>query len=322
MHRLAILLVVTCTAASVSATDAELRVHLPREVSVRGDTLTLGRLAVCRSSDEKLSERAERIAMGRAPFSGESLVIKRSTVLSRLASSGIDADRISISGADTVTVSRKEYVVDSEAILAAAEQLLKDTNPGPDGCVWRLVRKPQDLPVPAGDEVSVKASLAESNAANEVRVLVSAVSGEKTLGSRELSYRVMYPWRQAVAAANLPAGTVLTEENITIRTSTSHRPQGRDWQPPTGQITVRPVSAGTVLRDSMLRGAKPAIVVERNETVVMKIDGEGFSLYWLGRALDSGGPGDIIRIRNVDSNRVVSARVAYDGTVQPVYEGM
>ena len=77
-----------------------------------------------------------------------------------------------------------------------------------------------------------------------------------------------------------------------------------------------------MLRESMLRSAQPEVVVERNQAVVMKIDGVGFTLRWLGRALEDGRPGEVIKVRNVDSRRVVSARVAYDGTVKPVYRGI
>ncbi|MGC9453822.1 MAG: flagellar basal body P-ring formation chaperone FlgA [Phycisphaerae bacterium] len=323
MSRIVLILAVILAVASAACGGDELRVHLPREVSVRGDSLTLGRLAICRSDDESIARRAEQVTMGRAPFSGESLVIKRSTVLSRLASSGFDADGIAVTGADSVTVSRSEHVVASEELLSRADELLEQKRPGPEGCVYRLVGTPDDMPVPAGDEdISLEAALADSDQSNRVRVVVSAVSGGQTVGRTELAYRVMYPHREAVAAEDLPAGTVLTEQNTTVRTSTSHRPQNANWQPPIGQITIRSVSAGTVLRDSFLRGAQPAFVVERNQTVVMKIDGEGFTLRWLARTLEEGAPGDIIRVRNVDSNRVVSARVAYDGTVQPVYEGI
>ncbi|MFP3937104.1 MAG: flagellar basal body P-ring formation chaperone FlgA [Phycisphaerae bacterium] len=323
MSRSVTIAVVIFTAVATASAGAELRVHLPRQIAVCGDTLTLGRLAVCRSDNEQLARRAENLSMGRAPFSGESLAVKRSTVLSRLASSGFDSEDIKISGAEEVTVRRREQMVGSDELLAKAEELLEHKQPGPDGCVYQPVGKVDDMPVPAGDEgVSLQASLTDSDRSNAVRVAISAVSGEQTVGRTELTFRVMYPYREAVAAEDLPAGTVLTKDNIEIRTRTATRPRNRDWQPPLGQITTRPISEGTVLRDSFLRGDQPTVVVERNETVVMKINGEGFTLRWLGRALKKGGPGDIIRIRNVDSNRVVSGRVAYDGTVQPVYEGM
>ncbi len=321
--RTAVAAVVTLlTAATTGAGDgAGLRVHLPRQINVRSETLTLGSIALCRSEDADLAARAERITMGRAPFSGESLTVKRSTIVSRLGSSGIDTDLVRMTGAEAVTVLRDEQIISADRIQTRAEELLQQEQPGPEGCVFQLTRRPDDMPISATEDFELVARILDNMGGDMIRVEVAAVSGQDTLGATELSYRVAYPWREAVAAADLPAGTVLTEENITVRNRSSHRPQENNWSPPVGRITTRPVSAGTVLRDNMLRSSQPETVVKRNETVVMSIDGGGFTLRWLGRALQDGRPGEIIRVRNVDSNRVVSARVAYDGTVTPVYEG-
>jgi flagella basal body P-ring formation protein FlgA len=329
VQRRVIILLIACGLTTAVAAGAEaladntaLRVHLPREVSVVSETLTLGHIGVCRSEDPSLAARAEQIAMGRAPLSGEALVVKRSTVLSRLASCGIDADHVRLTGAEAVTVGRREQVVSADKLLAEAEALLKKDQPGPAGCLWRLVRRPEDLPIRAAKDVSLQATLLKDSPRGHVRVRVAAVAGENVLGATELAYRVMYPHREALAAEDMPAGTVLTAENVTVRASTSYRPQATDWSPPIGQITIRPVPAGTVLRDSMLRSAQPEVVIQRNQTVVMRIDGVGFTLRWLGLALEDGRAGEVIKIRNVDSRRVVSARVAYDGTVKPVYRGI
>ena len=59
-------------------------------------------------------------------------------------------------------------------------------------------------------------------------------------------------------------------------------------------------------------------VVRRNDSVVMRITGNLFQITALGQALENGGEGDLIKVRNVDSKRVVVARVIHDGTVEPV----
>ena len=46
----------------------------------------------------------------------------------------------------------------------------------------------------------------------------------------------------------------------------------------------------------------------------------GFTISGTGLALQDGRPGDFIRVRNVDSKRIVVAKVTADGTVAPVIE--
>ena len=69
----------------------------------------------------------------------------------------------------------------------------------------------------------------------------------------------------------------------------------------------------------MVRPAKGEVLVRRNKSVVMRIAGNCFQVTALGQALEDGREGDLIRVRNADSKRVVVAKVTDDGTVQPVF---
>jgi flagella basal body P-ring formation protein FlgA len=64
------------------------------------------------------------------------------------------------------------------------------------------------------------------------------------------------------------------------------------------------------------------VAVRRGETVVMRLRGPGFLLTGLGQALEDGRPGGFIKVRNVDSSRVITAKVAADGSVEPVFDGV
>jgi len=68
----------------------------------------------------------------------------------------------------------------------------------------------------------------------------------------------------------------------------------------------------------MVAPAKPAILVKRNQNVVIRIDAGGLTITAMGRMIDEGGVGDIVRVRNVDSQRVITAKVNEDGTLGPV----
>ena len=71
------------------------------------------------------------------------------------------------------------------------------------------------------------------------------------------------------------------------------------------------------------QGQGPAVekIISRNDTVTMKIEGDGFTITALGQALDDGRSGAFIRVRNVDSGRIVVGKVKSDGSVEPVISG-
>ena len=68
----------------------------------------------------------------------------------------------------------------------------------------------------------------------------------------------------------------------------------------------------------MAKTPKPPVVIERNQTVVIRIDRAGLVVTAMGKAMQQGKLGENIKVRNVDSQRVILAKVNEDGTVEPV----
>jgi len=58
--------------------------------------------------------------------------------------------------------------------------------------------------------------------------------------------------------------------------------------------------------------------VKRNQNVVIRIQAGGLVITATGRMVDEGAAGDFVRVRNVDSQRVIIGKVNEDGTVGPV----
>ena len=309
------LLAAPTRAAAPAATP--LQVHLPRSVQVESAALSLGAVSVLHAADAALAEKAGGIALGRAPRPGEEIVIDRPTILGRLASSGIDASRVVLSGADRVSVGRKETAVPAEEIVAAAEACLGRERPAADGSRWAVRRMPPALLVPAGDEPRLLARLAPHGVPDEMKVEVVAQIDGRAAASQVVLFQKAYVQREAVAKTDLPTGSVLTAENVEIRPRMADRPPSPDWTPPFGLLAAMPLKAGAVIPPAAARALRPEIAVHRGGGVTMCIQGAGFQIRALGQALEDGRPGEAIRVRNVDSGRILLARVAADGTVEP-----
>ena len=73
-----------------------------------------------------------------------------------------------------------------------------------------------------------------------------------------------------------------------------------------GAIPGRPIQMGSLTSP---------LVVTRNDAVTMLLQHGSLSVTARGRALEDGAVGDRIRVANVDSSRVVDARVVGPGTV-------
>lgn len=80
-----------------------------------------------------------------------------------------------------------------------------------------------------------------------------------------------------------------------------------------GKLAKRPLAANTVLTPAMLSTPR---LVRRGQQVVLVAATPGMDVRVQGIALDEGGAGDLIKVRNVSSKRVVEATVIEAGVAQ------
>jgi flagella basal body P-ring formation protein FlgA len=146
------------------------------------------------------------------------------------------------------------------------------------------------------------------------------LSDGKKIGVCEVIFGLKYNFRQAVTKVDIPAGAVISPENVKIEKTTSNYPESsNNWRLPYGLIAKRRVPAKTVLRPNMLGPVKSPIIAKRNQKVVIRIDGPGFLITALGKAMQDGRAGEYIKVRNADSQRIILVKVKEDGSVEPVF---
>jgi hypothetical protein len=122
-NRIHLLLSVAVLAATPAFAEAPapVRVYVPRAIAVTAADLRLDAVCVVQCQDGELARQASAVTLGRSPQAGERIVIDRKTILSRLASSGIAAERVQFTGTEQVSVSRGETPVEGKRLLQAAE---------------------------------------------------------------------------------------------------------------------------------------------------------------------------------------------------------
>ena len=80
-----------------------------------------------------------------------------------------------------------------------------------------------------------------------------------------------------------------------------------------GQVLKRPVPAQQALSPRMLQ---VSYLVEKGQRVILRVAGGHIQVHMAGTALADGALGDLIKVRNLSSERVVEGRVVDQGTVQ------
>lgn len=299
--------------------DTGVRIYLPRKITVQDSYLKLGQVSIVRG-DESLVAKASEITLGRISMPGQEIVIDRSTLLSRLACNGIPPSTVILTGAEKITVKKEHKIIKSSEFVKLADSFLKKNLSVGSTCQAEPLRIPKDLLLPALDkDVILKPHMVESGARNQAKVRISVLADSNEIGSGEVTYRLKFNCRTAVTLAEIPAGAVISPENVKIGKIVSDYPEPANWSPPYGLIARRALPSNTVIQPDMVIPAKPTVSIKRNETVVIRIDMPGLLVTALGKAMQQGHAGECIKVRNIDSQRIIAARIEEDGTVVPIF---
>jgi flagella basal body P-ring formation protein FlgA len=327
IHELAVFtsaIIVLCLSAAfaveqpANAVDTTLRIHLPRQVTVEGSSLTLGNVGIIRGTNE-LAQKANNVALGKIALPGQQIVIDRPTVLSRLACSGIPVSQVTLTGAEQTTVKKKSRVIAGSDLLEMAVVFLKANKPTESACQFTPIKVPRDFNLSeSASEPKIHPVLKRSSASAATVHLMMTENGRERLID-EVIFRLKYSCRLLKAVTDIPIGGVITPDNVKVEQGFSDAPQPANWQPPYGQIAARRLPAGVVITDRMVVAPKPTIIVKRNQNVLIKVENAGLFISAMGKALQDAHAGQCIKVLNVDSGRQIFAKVKEDGTVEPVF---
>lgn len=305
--------------ASANSTDEDsvLQICLPEAAAIEGKIIKLGQ--VCRiEGGEAVAARAGEIGLGEVSVLGQEIVIDRQMILSRLACNGISASEVKLTGAEKMIVRQQQQVIKGSELVEAARVFLGKNFPQYSGCKLEPVRVPKDF-VTAGESRNIKLSPSLADIMNnQVGIKVVILADNKEAGSSDVDFNVKYNCRTVVTLKDIAAGTAISPENTKIEQRLSDNPEPANWREPYGLIARCRLPANTIIRPNTVSVAKAAAAIKRNENVIIRIEKPGLSVTAVGKAMQEGRAGEIIKVRNVDSQRVILAKVGENGTVEPV----
>ena len=214
---------------------------------------------------------------------------------------------------------QQNQTISSSEFVSLANSFLENNPPGDSVCRWNPIRTPKDFVISAtNSDISFSPRLVQTGVRNQARIEITVLSGSSKIGVRQVTFALIYDHQQAVTKIDIPTGGVISPENIRIETTASNDPEPSNWKPPYGLIAKRRLPANTTLRQNMLGPLKSSIIVKRNQNVVIRIEKSGFLITAAGKTMQDGRAGEYIKVRNMDSQRIILARISEDGSAEPV----
>lgn len=128
-------------------------------------------------------------------------------------------------------------------------------------------------------------------------------------------FKVIHKRKVYVLKEDMKKGEIIKEKNISVREillNEDKRDYPSDIEDVVGKMLKRDVSANSVLTKGVL---EDHFVIKRNEIVSIVLENKKLMVKAKGRAIDRGRMGDVIRVKNLTSQKEILGRVTGSGVV-------
>jgi flagella basal body P-ring formation protein FlgA len=309
--------------ASILAVAAELdaaeitTIRVRDQVEIENDEVLLGQIASIEGSDTQFIQQLKNIVIGKAPLPGRTRQYEQRHLKMRLKQHRIDLAVIHIEGPGTVRISRSHVEIDKNKIEKIISDYIAQNSLEKNNTVRiKEIHVPERVVLPKG-RIAYKVT---APSPQQLRGTCSIAIDFSVNGHFEKKVRataLVEVWG-AVVVTRKPLGRYkpITEDDIMLQTmDLTHLPANvvSDPEAVLGKRTKRAIGAQTPLRADSIE--LPPLV-RRGDLVVIIAQSKGLKITTRGVVKKKGRLGDRIPVVNVDSKKVLYARVIDSNTVQ------
>ncbi len=321
LRRLAAVALVWVGAAFVghpiaSAGLTSVRIYDQTEVSA--DQVQLGDIARIDGDDAVFVRKLQSVLLGRSPLPGKTRSLDAATLLGRLRQSGVDPEKLDLQVPPEVVISRGAVTIERDQIEQIVRGFLQRQVAGKpaESLAIKDIRVPEAVVLPKGQLTTHVNAPKNSELAGSVPLQVTFNVDPDF--ERRVWVTVSLERRVNVVVARRPLGRFkpLEADDIEIKAlDLAGLPADRidDPEVAIGKRTRRALDSGTVLRPDLLEFPP---LVKRGDRVRIIAESAGLRISAVGQVKQKGAQGELIPVMNLDSNRVVHARVVDSRTVR------
>ncbi len=293
------------------------RVDVRAQAAVRGAWILLQDIATVQLDPDYRGPQLETLRVGRAPLPGSRGLLSRAQLIQMLRAGSVSMERIELVGAAETAVVREKQTVSAADIEQRVRRYILEQMPWPrEDVEIGPVSGARELTLPAGP---VRYRIAAQRQADflgrtSFEVRIGADDQEEKRLWVNADIRVFAP----VVVARRPLARlhrIGPEDVVVERRNRAEVPRdvARTVGDVSGKRTRRNIQAGEPVRESQVE-VPP--VVKRGDLVTLRAENDTLVITALGKVLETGKPGDLIRVENVSSRREVYGRVLDSKTVE------
>ena len=289
-----------------SGNNADAAIRLKTSAVVEGNTITLGDVV------EGAGAMAS-VAIAEAPEPGGRLILRVARISAMARKHGLDWPQTAIRALPVV---RASSIVPQRELTSKIKEALADGGvPGQITLV--LTGNNHRLHVPRGSKTDVAIDdIRFDRSSGRFSAIVHAPANSRDAVQIEIKGQAHAVMDVPVLTSRVAAGDKITKNDIgwiKLRLDRTGRGVITDASEMIGMAPKRYIRANSPVRSADLR--RP-VVVAKGSTVTMIVSVPGMTLAMLGKALENGGIGDAISIRNSQTRKVVEGVVSGPGRIE------
>lgn len=316
----------TCFKASGASAGDIITVRLHEQAEITDRIVRVEHLADVLGGDDETAELIRQLDVSVLSDVERVKTVPRQQLMARLLVAGYSEEEVKVLGAKAVRlqVSEAPTHTTNDIEQAAAIAMAQSLGVSMDDVRVRLAA-PLDLLMPEetthGQTVSIDVLPPARSVAGRVRLTVRLLRDGELVDTSSGLFDVRIRQQVALASASLPSGTVLTADHLTFADEWSDtRPKTNDANQLLHRELRRPIVAGkevSALDLKPLRTPQTKPLIEARDIVrIVARRGTLTVILRTAEALQAGQHGDTIRVRNLESRKVIAGRVVSANEVE------
>ena len=308
------------TSRASELTDV-VRIELKADAKAQGPNVTIGDVATISGGPALLQRQIAKLDIAELSSSGKAVNVTRTQVEFRLKLADVPASLYRIEGANEIVVKAdRPGATPTQIVDAARAALMKRLPWSADDVSVRLIQ-PVTATLPAGAPSDIRIAAELRNAeVSAGRVQVDVSVSER--GEKRMNVPVYFDVRPlrtvAVCKVAVARGKAITQQDVAIeRRPVETTAQTAEPECVVGAVARRMIKTGDVVASADLEEtAASPVVVKCKQPVKMIVHLGAMNVVAGGEALQDGRVGQLIRVQNTESKKVVTGRVTANGIVE------
>ncbi len=317
--RISLILVLSTFILIPDISAGKIEVNLMDKVILEEKTITFRDISTVTGDDVKLVTRINDIEIGKTPWANSVRTINKDFMKMRLNASNVNVSDVSFTNANLVTVSVESTKVTGLEISQKAKEYLLSVLPVTDReTTIELARRPGDQWIPSKrDKINFNVSLVDSSKdRGKIELIITASS----IGMRYFKIPVHFNVRVfeyvAITKRKITRNQQLTRGNVFMARRETTKIRGLAFSSRdnlTGKTAAVSIQPYTILTEDMVE-IPPTI--KQGSIVKLVIMSSGFNIVTKGQAQQTGYAGEVIKVKNLDSKKILYGEIIDSNRVQ------